>query len=226
MFLPNEILKRIVNENLAELFAADAFEVIINEYEFDNDGIPRMTMISLHVNRNNCKSLSEQLADKSGETISNIEVRLFPDKKTKGNVVAKVVSSSYYCEAIDDQFLDLVQCVKCIAQKIESLSEFTHIYHYNDKAAIVRFNEIGIDYPDRERRDLIVKRGNSCSIVRFGPIPETIPIEEDKVAEFIKMKINDGCTIDLSTTTAIMFADDFEYQHYIWDQEDDYDYDD
>lgn len=223
MFLSNEILTRIVNENLAELFAADTFEVIINDYEFDDDGIPRMMMISLHVKRNTCKSLSEQLADLSGETISNIEVRLFPDKKIKGNTVARVVSSSYYCESIDDQFLDLVQCVKCIAQKIESISEFSHIYHYNDKAAIVRFNEIGIDYPDHERRDLIVKRGNSCSIVRFGPIPETIPIEEKDVAEFIKTKINDGCIIDLSTATAIMFADDFEYKHYIWEQEDDCD---
>lgn len=196
MMLNKEIITLIAEDNLAQLFAPHTFEIHANEYETSETGIPKMIMLMIYT--------------KHDQLIANIEIR-----------GKKIMSTSFYSETIDDEFLDMAHCVKCICESIEEISRFDMSYYHTDSSIVVDFTEIGIDYPcipEGRRRDLIVKRGSEFSILMFSTQKtKTIPLNVDEVERYIMSCVREGCTIDLSSAKIIPFSEDWKYAEYIKD---------
>lgn len=99
--------------------------------------------------------------------------------------------------------------------KINEFSSVREIIYDDSDFIIASFSELGIDYPDSDKRDLLVNRGGLCSIIQFtNGTPVTKAIPKHEVGNIIRNKLSQGCKMDLTNCEVLEFVDEAAYPNY------------
>jgi len=205
MIISDNLLEQIAQQNLDMLFAKGTFKVRFEHMEEKTSpsGKHRMGRILMRIHKND---LHEELLNVT------LEIRVIPSRN-----LMNIIGYEFYCEDVNDTFLDFVKCVKEIQDKINSLSTYSTIYYEGPDSVVVNFNEIGIEsLVGDESRDLIVKRNGDISYITFDDkgLATTKPMtEEEFKAMIIQYLSDDNKLVDFCGATQIMFVDYDRYEN-------------
>ena len=111
---------------------------------------------------------------------------------------------------------DLAPIIRCIETKINQFGKADDVIYDGGDFVVTNFTELGIDYPNSNKRDLLVNRTGMYSIIRFSDgMPKTKELTKDKVKALIREKLEEeGCTLDLTNCEVLEFVDESEYMDY------------
>lgn len=129
----------------------------------------------------------------------------------------KVIAIQFYTDSVGDDFLDLVTVVYNVQNKIEEFAAMERIIFETPEFVVSNFRELGIDYPDGTRRDLLVKYNNAYSLISFTPDGQQklVEMNESDIPDIIKKKINEDCHLDLNSARIAYYVDQHAYDHLI-----------